>query len=116
VTLTIADGFGRSASTTQTVTVTALAGLTAIFNASPTDPVAGTTVLFNAAQSTAPVGHRIVSYTWNFGDPFDSAIVTTGAPQASHRYTRVGTYNVTLTVTDDTGNSVTSSPIPIAVK
>jgi len=57
----------------------------------------GSTVTFSAAGSTDNVG--IASYEWDFGDGTSGTGVT-----ASHTYDNVGTYNVTLTVTDAAGN------------
>jgi len=52
-------------------------------------------VTFNASASLDPDG-TIVSYVWDFGDG-DS---DNGA-MVEHAYTTVGTYNVTLTVSDN---------------
>jgi PKD repeat protein len=105
VTLTIRDEFGRSASTTNTVTVIAGTRPTAAFTMSPTNPRTGDLVSFNAAGSTVPSGRTIVSYVWDFGDssPFGSG------PTAGHSYSFARTYTVVLTVTDNTGQSASTS-------
>ena len=54
-------------------------------------------VSFNAGASSDPDG-SIVSYAWNFGDGTNGSGVTT-----SRTYAAAGTYNVTLTVTDNEG-------------
>ena len=62
-------------------------------------------VLFNASSSYDPDGY-IVSYEWDFGDG------STGTGEIIyHKYCDVGTYDVTLTVTDDDGlkDSITKS-------
>jgi len=105
VTLTIRDEFGRSASTTNTVTVGAGTRPTAAFTVSPTNPRTGDLVNFNAAASTVPSGRRIVSYVWDFGD---STAFGSG-PTPSHTYTFPRTYTVVLTITDDTGQSASTS-------
>jgi PKD repeat protein len=105
VTLTIRDEFGRSASTTNTVTVGAGTRPTAAFTVSPTNPRTGDLVNFNAAPSTVPSGRSIVSYVWDFGD---STAFGSG-PTPSHTYTFPRTYTVVLTVTDNTGQSATTS-------
>lgn len=63
------------------------------FTFSPTSPTQGQEVAFDASQT--PGG---VSYTWDFGDG------TTGTGvQTRHRYNHVGSFVVTLTVTNDSG-------------
>lgn len=78
------------------------------FVASPTTPRVGDKVTFDASTSTDD--GTIVSYAWNFGDG-DSA---TGVV-ASNRYELAGSYNVTLTVTDDRGLKATTAPTSITV-
>ena len=55
------------------------------------------TVSFKGDKSS-DVDGRVVSYEWNFGDN-----TTSNAVNPTHVYTSVGTYNVTLKVTDDKG-------------
>jgi hypothetical protein len=59
----------------------------------------GEAVAFDGAASYDPEGY-IVSYEWNFGDGSTSV---SGDEVTYHTYTTAGTYNVTLTVTDDQG-------------
>lgn len=107
VTLTVADALGRAAQTSQAVTVTPSAAPSANFVFSPTEPVPGSLVTFNGLTSTAATGRQIVAYSWDFGDPNDR---TAGSgPQTQHRFTARGSYNVTLTVTDDLGRSNSNS-------
>lgn len=101
VTLTVLDQFGRSASTSQQVTVGATADPTAAFVTSPTTVRANQQVNFNASSSRPSPGSTIASYTWDFGD--GSPLVTTGSAVTAHTYTAAGTYTVTLVVTDQTG-------------
>jgi PKD repeat protein len=110
VTLTVVNDGGKFASTTQTITVTAATLPTAVFVFSPTVPTIGQVIQFNASSSVAAPGHSIVSYVWNWGDG------STGTSQlTSHTYTAAGTYAVTLTTTDDAGNSFTSAATDVAV-
>jgi LysM repeat protein len=89
-------GGGLSSSATHTVQVTP------VFNrppkaaiSGPTSGLVGETLSFSGADSTDDDGH-IVSYVWGFGDG------TTGSGvSVTHVYTSAGSYNVTLTVTDD---------------
>ncbi|MCQ3830986.1 S8 family serine peptidase [Microbulbifer elongatus] len=100
VSLTVTDDQGTRASSNQSVTVT-----------SPDDPepnqppVADFT--FSVARSTASFSDassdndgNIQSWHWDFGDGSSST-----AQNPSHEYTADGTYSVTLTVTDDDGES-----------
>lgn len=75
---------------------------------SPTQPKEHETVLFDGSLS-ADDG-QIVSYVWNFGDG-----ATAIGVRPTHRFDLAGTYNVVLTVTDDKGQSASSTPVPVAV-
>src|SRR3989454_271072 len=67
----------------------------ASFTATPSPAVVGASVTFDASGSHDPDG-AIVSYRWDFGDLTNgSGAITT------HPYTIVGTFNVTLNVTDN---------------
>ena len=69
----------------------------ASFTWTPSIPNVGETVIFDASTSTSN-GVTIVSYQWDFGDGGHATgkIVT-------HAYTTIGTYTVTLNVTDSFG-------------
>ena len=70
---------------------------TASFTFSPKYPFVSQEITFDASNSTDPDG-TIVKYEWNFGDGNTATgmIVT-------HSYSSAGSYDVTLTVTDDDG-------------
>ena len=104
VRLTIVDDFGRSASTSQTVTVGQGAQPTAAFVFSPTNPLPATPVFFNASASRPAPGRTLTNFAWDFGDGTSGSGV-----QASHSYTLPGNYTVTLVVTDDVGRTATVS-------
>jgi chitinase len=106
VTLTISDPYGRTASTTQSITIGAGATPTAAFVFSPLTPLPAQQVNFNASASRPAPGRTLVSYTWDFGDGTSGSGV-----QTSHSFTRSGAFNITLVVTDDAGRkaSVTVS-------
>jgi len=67
--------------------------------------VAGSAVSFDASGSSDPDG-TIFTYTWDFGDN-----TTLGGETVQHTYTSGAKYNVTLTVTDDSGTSTSTSTI-----
>lgn len=104
VTLTVTDDRGLAGSTSQTVRVSASTKPTADFVFSPTQPIVNQEIFFNAAASTAGPGRTLVAYDWNFGS---------GTPQrgltVTKSYDVPGTYNVTLTVTDDAGQTATAA-------
>ena len=65
-------------------------------------PIVTETATFNASASNDP-GGTIVSYAWNFGDGTTETYVkdVNLTATATHAYEAAGTYNVTLTVTDN---------------
>jgi PKD repeat protein len=73
---------------------------------SPQQPHESESIQFDASASTG----AIVSYAWNFGDGTSGTGV-----RPTHTYGVTGTYNVTLTITDDRGTQATSAPSAISV-
>lgn len=96
VKLTVTDNGGATNSITKQV----VAGTapTAAFTSACTD----LTCTFTDQSTDSDVGGSIATYSWNFGD--NSAASTVKNPPA-HAYAAAGTYTVTLTVTDNAGNS-----------
>ncbi|PYQ13572.1 MAG: hypothetical protein DMH00_04045, partial [Acidobacteria bacterium] len=88
---------------------------TADFTATPNPAQVGQTVVFDgsASHDNDTVGcdpssdpqHCIVGYFWSFGD---GATQTTTTPLVSHSYAAAGTYRVTLTVTDNDGQTASA--------
>jgi len=101
VTLTIADQFNRTASSSQTLTVSGVAPQPASFTVSPATSHVGEDVNFNASASRPAPGRTIRSYDWDFGD---GAQKTTTSPITAHDYQSAGSFTVTLVVTDDVGH------------
>ncbi|HKY14667.1 MAG TPA: PKD domain-containing protein, partial [Microthrixaceae bacterium] len=101
VTLTVTDNVGGTDSETATVTVTN-ALPTASFTTTPASGNAPLNVAFNGAASSDPNG-TIVSYGWNFGDGG-----TASGVNPSHVF-GVGTFTVTLTVTDNHGGTASTT-------
>jgi PKD repeat protein len=92
-TLTVTDSLGATGSSSVAVQI-----ITAPV-AKPGGPYSGkvgVAISFNGSASTAPPGQSL-GFSWNFGD---GATATGATP--THTYGSVGTFNVTLTVTDDT--------------
>lgn len=115
--LTVTDSQGVSAtSASQLVEVGDGVAPVAAFVFSPQEPVVGDTVFFNAATSTPGAGHRIVSYQWNWGDGQPSQ----GGATRSHVFggsaaPKAGNFVVVLTVTDETGQTgTTTQVIPVS--
>lgn len=101
VVLTATDVWGKSASATQTVTMTEPAG-----NSGPTAVIASATCttlscVMSSTGTSDPEGHSIKGYSWNWGD--GTALSTGASP--THVYATPGTYTVTLTVTDSWNRS-----------
>jgi PKD repeat protein len=85
--------------------------LVASFTFSPASPRVLDNVTFNASASTNGGGACGVNctFSWNFGDG-----TTASGVVATHAFRAVGTYPVTLTVTDQRGAQATSiQPVPV---
>jgi PKD repeat protein len=103
-TLTVTDTGGSKGSRSKTVVVGTSGNPVSSFVFSPSDPGVGEEIVFNGSPSTAVPPRTIVSYDWQFGtDRTGSGMIVTKT------YDTPGTYNVTLTVTDDAGNKGTST-------
>jgi PKD repeat protein len=73
------------------------------FTYAPSAPISKSSVTFDGSLSADSDG-RIVSYAWNFGDG------SQGSGQVvKHEFSTMGSYTVTLTVTDDRGQSASLS-------
>jgi chitinase len=104
VTLTVTDGYGRTAQKSASIIVAAGVNPSAAFTSSPSDPLVNQAVNFNASGTRAAPGRTIKSYDWDFGDgTFGSGITT------SHGYGLPRAYVVVLTVTDDSGKKGTAT-------
>jgi PKD repeat protein len=107
VTLRVTNNVGQSAATSRAVSVAATsAQVVANFTFSPTTPGINQDVFFNATASVP----SNATFTWNFGDGSTGSGVT-----PTHRYSQAGTYSVTLTVTNDVGqSSTTARNVPVS--
>jgi hypothetical protein len=83
---------------------------TALYATTPTTPQAELIhgnfrwKLFFNASASSDGGSGIAGYFWNFGDGTNASGVA-----VAHEYKEPGTYSLTLTVTDNAGNSATKS-------
>jgi len=103
VTLSVADEVGQRSTVTNTVAVASVKPV-ASFTFSPSTATAPATIYFSSTSTASP-GHTIASYSWDFGD----GGTQTGTATPSHSFAAAGTYTVTLTVTDDAGNSASTT-------
>ena len=90
---------GGTASSTSALTVNENQAPTAKFNVSPTAGAKNTLFTFDATGSTDP-GSTVATYKWDFGDG-----QTGNGRVVTHRFSRGGTFTVTLTVTDSNNAS-----------
>ena len=104
VILTVTDDDGAIDTMTQAVQVgSSNQAPVAAFSATPTNPMVDAWAQFDATASADSDG-SIASYSWNFGDGS-----TDIGSMVWHRFSAVGTYVVTLTVTDDDGATDSTS-------
>ncbi len=75
----------------------------ASFTWSPASPTSGNEVSFTDRSSENPT-----SWLWNFGDPTGGALNTSTAQNPFYTYNLAGNYTVTLTVSNNDGQSTTS--------
>jgi len=104
VSLTVTDAAGSSTQRVQNVSVGPGTAPTASFTFSPTSPALFEPVWFNAEASRVGVPGRTFTSQWDFGDGFTGTGIAT-----SHAYASLGTYVVTLTLTDNAGVQATTT-------
>jgi PKD repeat protein len=108
VTLTVTDANDDTMTVTHTVTVLDTAP-TAAFAITTTTPSTQGPVAFDASASSDP-DDAIASYAWNFGDG-----ATGSGIKPTHLFVAAGTYTVTLTVTDASGQASAVASHPVTV-
>jgi len=108
VNLTVSDPEGRTSTDSITITVRDITPPVAIITlgglSSNHETEVGQPILFNGTLSHDPENGTITSYVWSLGNGmtyFDSSF--------SYAYAQPGTYNVSLTVTEEWGNNNTST-------
>ena len=95
VRLSVANEIGESATASQDINVTASDALRAEFEGTPTSGSVPLLVLFTDHSTGEPT-----SWIWNFGDG-----VRDTSSNPTHTYSAAGVYSVSLTVSDQDGNS-----------
>ena len=106
VSLTVTDDDGASDQDLTTVAISnpGTGNLTPVANANgPYISTTGIVVIFSSAGSADSDG-SIASYSWDFGDGSSSS-----AANPTHTYSAAGSYNISLTVTDNDGASSPAS-------
>jgi len=98
VILTVTDDDGASSSSTKKIVVLNVKPVAA-FTYTPEKPQEGKYISFQNLSSDAD--GVVVNATWDFGDGF----IEKDGSVLNHKYAKKGTYQVTLTVTDDDGAS-----------
>ena len=96
-TLTVTDDDGATGTATVEVTVANNAAPTASSTANRTAVNPGDVIQFDGSGSSDSDG-SITSYDWAFGDGTNE-----NGPTPTHNFSATGTYNVSMTVTDDDG-------------
>jgi PKD repeat protein len=105
-TITVVDDSGSSMQesividVSQTITVDPTPP-TAIVTVDTAEGIVPFVAIFSGGSSTCAPGNTITSYGWDFGDGSENQYGTT----VEHSFSQVGTYLVTLKVTDSNGNS-----------
>jgi PKD repeat protein len=104
----VTDNEGAYDTLTKNIYVAVLPPI-AFFDWSPKDPLSGETITFDASQSHDPDG-TITLYQWDWDNDgnYDENHTT---PTATHTYTEPGSYQVTLKVTDNDGQTGMTSNI-----
>jgi PKD repeat protein len=87
---------------TATVVVTGSDHAVAAMIVSPSSGSVPLTVTFDGSRSFGANGNAISRYTWDFGD--GAATVTTSESSTTHVYTKVGSFEPSLSVSDSASN------------
>ncbi|MGJ0483530.1 MAG: PKD domain-containing protein [Methylomicrobium sp.] len=115
--VTVIDANGSEiTSTEETVTVSGDQALDAALNVSSSAIVKGGQVTAQAASISGGAGPYTVAFNWGDGSANEQETLANGvtAKSANHTYATAGTYDLTITVTDNAGGSKTQ-PFQITV-
>ncbi|GEM_PF-2632332 len=106
ITLTVTNDSANTGQTSSDVFVGNMLP-TASFDFNPVNPDANAAVSFDASASSDADG-SIVQYDWDFGD---GTTLSDGTATPSHTYTSEDQFTVTLTVTDNQGDTAQTSKL-----
>jgi PKD repeat protein len=101
VTLTVTNDRSLTATVTQSVAVDASPAPSGDWVFSPAPALVGETIFFNADGVKPAAGHKLVQFSWNFGDGSSGS-----GFQTTHVFTAAAAYTVVLSVLDDAGQKV----------
>lgn len=112
ITLTVCNQINQCDDATDTITVWQLPAPTASFSYSPSNPNYDVPVTFT--NTTTPTAH-LTSCLWDFGDgtTLDSCGTSTQELNVVHTYNDVGTFLVTLRVTNLSGTDIAMMEIQV---
>lgn len=96
ITLTVIDNSGTG-SASQSTTIPVIVNTRPVSRAGPDQFVTASEIQFDGREST-DIDGRIIAYDWDFGDGR-----TGSGPTPVHSYRHPGTYEVALTVRDESG-------------
>jgi PKD repeat protein len=117
VRLTVTDDFGNTDTTSTNVTVTASVDNPPVarLTMNPASTVINSPIQADACASTATAGLTIVKYEFNWGDNRADSIVSGANCRVTHSYSTLGTYTVSVIVTDSAGKiGSTSASVTIS--
>jgi PKD repeat protein len=103
------DALGDTSTASASVTVTPAPRPTVTISASPSNPAAGAVVTFTITATATP-GNSITSIFVDFNDG-QSATLSGNATTVQHVFANAGTYQVTATATDTSGQSGSGSTV-----
>lgn len=112
IVLTVTDDAGATGQATQSLGVTANAGMVATLVFSPTTGLTtATEINFDASGSTST--NPIVEYKFNWGDGSSEELQP--GPINKHRFTRAGTFIVRVTIKDSLGRTATAVSAAVTI-
>jgi PKD repeat protein len=112
VTVTVTNSAGLSASASNNVSVAAAAPAAAL-TVTPSGGLVPVSITADASASGTPPGTTVAGYTFNFGDG-SAAVGPQAAATATHVFTIVGRFSVSVIVTDSARQS-SSAAIAVTV-